>query len=68
MRKNNVQLDIYFGDDLSHTNTDINGMSVINRNINDITNIIDTYGELELNKYNFRKAVGRNLGLTTFSE
>jgi hypothetical protein len=53
LRKNNIYVDIYFGDNFNNINTDVNGLSNLKYNIDHIINIINTYNEININEYNF---------------
>ena len=49
---NNISVDIYFGYDFTSINC-ILGLSIINKNLEEIYNLINNYNILDIKKYNF---------------
>lgn len=52
LTSNNIYVDIYLGHDINSINTDDYGYDNINVNIDTIINILNSYNEIDINKYN----------------
>lgn len=53
LRKNNIQLDIYFGNEYKHITKDERGFSIVRQNIISVISAVNRYNELKINKYNY---------------